>query len=109
MKRFTFAVLAMLLTSAAAGDVSDDYRLLLDTLHITSLRAGANGMDPAAPNYANFDETRVGNYTLPDPLKLADGTEVRNANDWWTKRRPEIAGLLETEVYGRVPETAPSV
>jgi len=109
MKRLTLGVLAVVLTGAAAGDAPADYQQLLDTLHITSLRAGANGMDPAAPNYANFDETRTGTYTLPDPLKLANGTLVTTANDWWTKRRPQIAGLLEAEVYGRVPETVPAV
>src|SRR4051812_18242109 len=48
-------------------------------------------------------ETRVPPYTLPDPLVCYDGTKVTSAEDWRTKRRPEILKAFETEIYGRVP------
>ena len=51
----------------------------------------------------NYDEALVGNYTLPDPLKLADGTPVRDAATWNDKRRPEIVRLFEENQYGRAP------
>ena len=51
----------------------------------------------------NYDEAKVGNYTLPDPLKLNDGKPVRNAKTWYTKRRPEIEEIFETQQYGRDP------
>ncbi len=49
------------------------------------------------------DESLVPDYTLPDPLVLADGTRVRDAESWRTQRRPEILRLFETHVYGRTP------
>ena len=51
----------------------------------------------------NYDESKVGTYTLPDPLRLDNGKTVRNANTWWTKRRPEIVSLFETQQYGIAP------
>jgi hypothetical protein len=51
----------------------------------------------------NYDETKVGNYTLPDPLVLADGKPVRDINTWMKKRRPEIVRLFEENEYGRSP------
>ena len=51
----------------------------------------------------NYDEAKVGTYTLPDPLRLDDGKTVRNAKTWWTKRRPQIVALFETEQYGIAP------
>lgn len=51
----------------------------------------------------NYDEAKVGTYTLPDPLLLADGRRVRDARTWTTKRRPEIVKLFEENEYGRSP------
>jgi (4-O-methyl)-D-glucuronate---lignin esterase len=58
---------------------------------------------------SNYDESKVGTYTLPDPLKLADGTPVRDAKTWTTKRRPEIVELYKREIYGRIPANVPKV
>jgi hypothetical protein len=51
----------------------------------------------------NYDEAKVGSYTLPDPLKLANGKTVHDAKTWWKTRRPEIDTLFETQQYGRAP------
>jgi hypothetical protein len=51
----------------------------------------------------NYDEAKVGTYSLPDPLKLNNGKPVRDARDWYSKRRPEIVTLFETQQYGRAP------
>jgi Prolyl oligopeptidase family len=51
----------------------------------------------------NYDESKVGTYTLPDPLKLTDGKAVKDAKTWTTKRRPEIVKLFETQQYGIAP------
>jgi hypothetical protein len=51
----------------------------------------------------NYDEARVGTYTLPDPLLLANGKPVRDAKTWNEKRRAEIVGLFEENQYGRSP------
>ncbi len=51
----------------------------------------------------NYDESKVPQYTLPDPLVLSDGQPVRDAQTWRTKRRPEVLRLFETHVYGKAP------
>ena len=51
----------------------------------------------------NYTEAKVGNYTLPDPLKLANGSRVTDAKAWFEKRRPEIVKLFEENQYGRMP------
>ncbi|MBI4893606.1 MAG: acetylxylan esterase [Acidobacteria bacterium] len=50
---------------------------------------------------ANYDESKVGSYTLPDPLTLASGKPVADAADWNRLRRPEILRLFEDQVFGR--------
>ena len=49
----------------------------------------------------NYDETRAGVVSLPDPLKMEDGRSVTNAAMWRQLRRPEILRLFQTQVYGR--------
>src|SRR5437016_3665161 len=51
----------------------------------------------------NYDEARVGSYTLSDPLVLANGQRVRDAKTWSERRRPEIVRLFEENQYGRSP------
>jgi len=57
----------------------------------------------AAGQEANYDESKVPAYTLPDPLLCADGTKVANANVWRQKRRPQILKLFQQHVYGKSP------
>ena len=52
----------------------------------------------------NYTEAKVGTYTLPDPLKLANGNLVFTGKVWFQKRRPEIVKLFEENQYGRMPE-----
>jgi hypothetical protein len=64
------------------------------------------GMVPPAaaqPPGINYDESRVPEYTLPDPLVCEDGTVVDHPELWREKRRPEILELFQTQVYGRSP------
>jgi hypothetical protein len=86
-----------------------DHKLMMEALGIKSLRQGANGMNPNAPNAANYDESKVKAFTLPDPLVCKDGTKVTSARMWWSKRRPEIVEDFDREVYGRVPKDVPRV
>ena len=51
----------------------------------------------------NYDETKVPEYTLPDPLVTADGQKVADAEAWRTRRRPEVLKLFQTHVYGVAP------
>lgn len=87
-----------------------DHRRMMETLGLTKLRQGANGRDPDAPNAANYDESKANPYpVLPDPLKLENGEPVRTAEDWWQKRRPELVGIFDREIYGRLPANVPGV
>ena len=52
----------------------------------------------------NFSESEVPNYTLPDPLILADGTKVIDAAMWRKRRRLEIMELFQEHVYGKTPD-----
>lgn len=51
----------------------------------------------------NYTEAKVGTYTLPDPLKLANGQAVTDAATWTEKRRPEILKMIEEGQFGRSP------
>ncbi len=87
-----------------------DYKKMLALLHIDSIRPGANGSNPNAPNAANYDEAKANPYpTLPDPLTLKNGKKVTDAKTWWNQRRPEIIEDFDREVYGRVPKNTPKV
>jgi (4-O-methyl)-D-glucuronate---lignin esterase len=79
----------------------------------TNLGSDANG-NPlrkalSTGHVSNYDEAKVGPYTLPDPLLLSDGRRVHDARTWRTVRRAEIVRLYETQIYGRVPANAPKV
>lgn len=60
----------------------------------------------AAENKINYDESKIPEYTMIDPLVMADGTKVVDQATW-RKRRAEIKKLFEQNVYGRTPETRP--
>jgi hypothetical protein len=50
----------------------------------------------------NYEESRVPSYTLPDPLRRADGSVVVSAQEW-AERRAGILELFRQNVYGRMP------
>lgn len=111
MGRFGYGALALLIAIGvypAQAEISD-YEGLQKILHLTALRQGADGMNPNAPNAANYDETRAGKLPLPDPLRLTDGSRVTTHATWWQTRRPEIVEAFDREVYGRVPQNMPAV
>ena len=86
-----------------------DHQRLMDLLHITSLRRGADG-DPKSPNAANYDEDKAKpDPKLPDPLTLKNGKKVTTAKEWWELRRPEIVEDFDREIYGRAPKSTPKV
>ncbi len=51
----------------------------------------------------NYDEAKVGNFTLPELLICADGSRVTNSETWLQKRRPEILELYRENIFGRSP------
>ena len=89
---------------------NEDHKDMLAKLHITSLRPGANGNDPKAPNAANYDEAKANPYpNLPDALTLKNGKKITTADEWWKKRRSEIVEDFDKEIYGRMPLNTPKV
>jgi hypothetical protein len=85
---------------------------LLACFLVTSSLTSQVQTAPATPNPSpdvvagipvNYNEAKVGTYTLPDPLILNNGKPVRNAKTWYAKRRPEIVEMFETQQYGRAP------
>ncbi|MBI1389126.1 MAG: acetylxylan esterase [bacterium] len=73
---------------------------------MTLLLAGACliAMNVHSQEEANYDESKVPSFTLPDPLFCQDGTKVDNAGIWTNKRRPEIYALFASQVYGKTPD-----
>ena len=73
--------------------------LLSSTLLMGSSGTYTNSTSPEI----NYDETKVPDYVLPDPMVCLDSTRVNNADVWFKQRRPEILHLFEEFVYGKVP------
>jgi hypothetical protein len=87
-----------------------DHERTMDLLGITALRQGANGSNPEADNYANYDESLATPYPyLPDPLLTNDRRRVTTVEMWWQERRPEIVEFFDREIYGREPAVTPEV
>jgi hypothetical protein len=63
----------------------------------------------ATGHVSNYSEHKIPAYTLPDALVMANGEKVTTAQAWREKRRPEILKFYETEIYGRIPDNAPTV
>ena len=61
-------------------------------------------MSESPQHAANYNETKVAKYELPDPLAMQDGTRVNSTKDWVEKRRPEVLELFREHVYGHSPE-----
>src|ERR1700722_1286180 len=105
-------------TQPAAGNLpapvhltaEQDRQRMMELLHITSLREGANNHDANAPNKVNYDESTANPFpSLPDPLVLNDGKKVTTAKMWWKERRPQIVEYFDREIYGREPANTPRV
>jgi hypothetical protein len=60
----------------------------------------------AQPRPSNTDENKVPPYVLSDPLLAASGARVVTSAQWTQARRPELLQLFQTQVYGKVPQTA---
>ena len=97
------------LPPAAHLTSEQDHQRVMDLLHISSLRRGADG-DPKSTYAANYVESKANQQLkLPDPLLMKKGSKVTTAKMWWDERRPEIAEDFDREVYGRVPKDPPKV
>jgi hypothetical protein len=82
----------------------------LDVLGIGQMKPGVGAFDIGKPCNANYDEALANPYpTLPDALTTRAGKKVTTASQWQHERRPELAELLQSQVYGFVPDDVPAV
>src|SRR6266853_6088633 len=82
---------------------------IVSALILSSFAASGQTATADVHDAANYDEAQVGTYTLPDPLVLANGQRVRDADTWYTKRRPEIVKFFEENMQGRSPGRPPAM
>ena len=75
-------------------------KLLLITAVIVSLCFDAGSQ---VTLQANYDESKVPEFTLPDPLVSLSGEKILNSSGWIKTRRPEIIALFEENFYGKIP------
>jgi hypothetical protein len=52
---------------------------------------------------ANYNESKVGTFTLPPLLVARDGSKISTSEQWQKQRRPEILELYREHVYGHTP------
>jgi hypothetical protein len=122
MKKFSLFLLCCFLIITAQAQFSQaerdsiarltraDYLQMLGQLGLkeSDMRPGPSG-NPAAPNAANSEESKVTNYILPELLQSENGKTITTSEEWWQQRRPEIKEAFEQEIYGKLPENIPSV
>jgi hypothetical protein len=80
-------------------------RIPIAHFSLVALSVGAFAQTPA-PRLppGNYDEAKVGAYTLPELLRSKGGSPVANAETWRKSRRPEILEAYFSQVYGRTPK-----
>lgn len=83
----------------------DDHQNMMDQLGVKAIRRG-----PDPNNQSTFDEATANPYkdSMPDALRLKDGTKVVRAEQW-PLRRQEILQDFAKEVYGEIPKNVPRV
>lgn len=52
---------------------------------------------------ANYDESKIPEFEVPNPLITFKGKKVKNTKKWEKKRRPELLQFFTQNVYGEVP------
>ncbi len=89
----------------AAPGGYNDHKNMMEQLGLKALRPGESGQ-----NQERFTEEKANPWkdTMPDVLKMKDGTKVTKPEQW-AKRRAEILEDFEREVYGRIPANVPKV
>jgi len=51
----------------------------------------------------NYDESKVPDFVVPNPLKTFSGKKIRNSKQWLKKRRPELLRFFTLNEYGKIP------
>jgi len=58
---------------------------------------------------ANYDESRVPEFDLPDPLTTFSNNQILTSATWNEIRRPELITFFESQVFGKVPGTLDAI
>jgi hypothetical protein len=58
---------------------------------------------------ANYDESKVPDIDLPDPLTTFSKKQILTSSAWNELRKPELTAFFETEVFGKVPGSIDNV
>lgn len=53
---------------------------------------------------AQYDESKVPAYQLPELLLTSAGKKVTTVKEWENQRRPEILAIFAEQVYGKTPD-----
>jgi hypothetical protein len=72
---------------------------LLGILVVCHLAFGQMG----AKYGVNYDESKVPEFELPDPLVSFNGTVISDSALWFGLRRPELLDFFTRSIYGKVP------
>lgn len=73
-------------------------------LLVCSAAFAQNGIDRPIIQYTPGDAyVAREDFTVPDVLVGQDGMKVRNRRQWEKKRRPELMGIFNSEMFGSVP------
>lgn len=72
-------------------------------LHLLALLCAALFNTPTNAQ-ANYDESEVPDYDLPELLLTEQGESITTTADWSAHRRSELLQLFREQVYGRFPE-----
>lgn len=56
---------------------------------------------------ANYDEAKVPDYRLPDPLAVGGGSPISTKADWEERGRPATLDLIAEQMYGVAPVGRP--
>lgn len=51
----------------------------------------------------NYDESKVPQFIVPDPLITFKQKKVKNVKDWEKKRRPELLDCFTQNMFGEIP------
>lgn len=51
----------------------------------------------------NYDESKIPEFKIPDPLKTLRGKKIKNSKQWEKKRRLELLEFFTKNVYGKIP------
>ena len=58
---------------------------------------------------ANYDESKVREFDLPDPLTTFSNKQILTSSAWNELRRPELINFFESHVFGKVPGTVDAI